>query len=226
MTLPYLLPILITAERSAYAVHPTQALIQLEKKTVKANIISKDYLNLRFVWLATAVFVTLLAVVSVKTVQGRVNLKAGQMPKEKIARKNFSSTDGQKFSLESMKGNIVVVNFFGAWCGYSKREAQWLSKLVGEQNNSQLKVVGMSVKDPRTNSQNLKLFVEGQNVNYPVVNDVEDQYFMDFVESTDVSVPQTLIYSRDGRLLAHFNGYNQQVGDAITTKVKEALAGK
>ena len=193
---------------------------------MKANIISKDHLNLRFVWLATAVFLTLLAVVSVKTAQGRVNVKAGQMPKEKIARKVFSPTDGSKFSLEAMKGNVVVVNFFGAWCGYSKREAQWLSKLVGEQNNSQLKVIGMSVKDPRTNPQNLKLFVEGQNVNYPVVNDVEDQYFMDFVESNDVSVPQTLIYSRDGRLLAHFNGYNQQVGDAITVKVKEALAGR
>ncbi len=193
---------------------------------MKANIILKDHLNPRFVWLATAVFLTLLAVISVKTVQGRVSAKVGQMPKEKIVRKIFSPTDGSKFSLESMKGNVVVVNFFGAWCGYSKREAQWLSKLVGEQNNSQLKVIGMSVKDLRTNSQNLKLFVEGQNVNYPVVNDVEDQYFMDFVESNDVSVPQTLIYSRDGRLLAHFNGYNQQVGDAITVKVKEALAGR
>ena len=193
---------------------------------MKINIISKDHLNPRFVWLATAVFLTLLAVISVKTVQGRVTAKVGQMPKETIVRKIFSPTDGSKFSLESMKGNVVVVNFFGAWCGHSKREAQWLSKLVGEQNNSQLKVIGMSVKDPRTNSQNLKLFVAGQNVNYPVVNDVEDQYFMDFVESNDVSVPQTLIYSRDGRLLAHFNGYNQQVGDAITVKVKDALAGK
>ena len=193
---------------------------------MKVNIISKDHFSPRFVWLVTAVFLTLLAVISVKTVQGRVNAKVGQMPKEKIVRKIFSPTDGSKFSLESMKGNVVVVNFFGAWCGHSKREAQWLSKLVGEQNNSQLKVIGMSVKDPRTNSQNLKLFVEGQNVNYPVVNDVEDQYFMDFVESNDVSVPQTLIYSRDGRLLAHFNGYNQQVGDAITVKVKEALAGR
>ena len=193
---------------------------------MKANIILKDHLNPRFVWLATAVFLTLLAVISVKTVQGRVSAKVGQMPKEKIFLKIFSPTDVSKFSLESMKGNVVVVNFFGAWCGHSKREAQWLSKLVGEQNNSQLKVIGMSVKDLRTNSQNLKLFVEGQNVNYPVVNDVEDQYFMDFVESNDVSVPQTLIYSRDGRLLAHFNGYNQQVGDAITVKVKEALAGR
>ncbi len=193
---------------------------------MKAKIISKDHLNLRFVWLATAVFVTLLAIVSVKTVQGRVNAKVGQSPKEKIARKNFSSTDGQKFSLDSMKGNVVVVNFFGAWCGYSKREAQWLSKLVGEENNSQLKVIGMSVKDLRTNSQNLKSFVEGQNVNYPVVKEVEDQAFMDFIDSNDVSVPQTLIYSRDGRLLAHFTGYNQQVGDAITVKVKDALAGK
>ncbi len=193
---------------------------------MKTTIILKDHLNLRFVGLATAIFLTLLVIVSVKTVQGRASVKAGQLPKEKIARKSFTANDGQRFSLESMKGNVVVVNFFGAWCGYSKREAQWLSKLVGEQKNDQLKVIGMSVKDPRTNSQNLKLFVEGQNVNYPVVNDVEDQYFMDFVESNDVSVPQTLIYSRDGRLLAHFNGYNQQVGDAITVKVKEALAGR
>ena len=98
MTLFYLLPILIIAERSAYAVHPTQALIQLERKTVKAKIISKDHLNLRFVWLATAVFLTLLAVVSVKTVQGRASVKAGQMPKEKIAHKIFSLEHSLRYS--------------------------------------------------------------------------------------------------------------------------------
>ena len=58
------------------------------------------------------------------------------------------------------------------------------------------------------------------------MSEVEDKYFVDFVDSTNVSVPQTLIYGRDGRLAAHYLGFNQQVGAEIEQKVKDELAKK
>lgn len=169
----------------------------------------------------------LFAVVSSgRVTQGQAEVKPGQVPKDKIAQRTFSATDGSKFTLGSMQGKVVVVHFFGTWCGYSKRQIPTINKLKDGNNNSELQVIGMSVKDPRSNSQAVKQFITDQQVHYPVVSEVEDKYFVDFVHSTDVSVPQTLVYGRDGRLLAHYKGFNAQVGNEIEQIVKTGLSNK
>jgi peroxiredoxin len=127
--------------------------------------------------------------------------------------------------LESKRGKVVVVQFLGTWCGISKRQVQSINKLKEEGQSQELQILGMSVKDPRANSQAVKQFISDQKVSYPIVADVDDKYFVDFVDSTNVSVPQTLIYGRDGRLVAHYVGFNPQVGTEIEQKVKDELAG-
>lgn len=148
------------------------------------------------------------------------------MPKPSVARQIFATTDGKKFSLEATRGKIVVLQFFGTWCGYSKRQIATNNKLSASQNSEELQVIGMAVKDSRSNSQALKQFITDQKIAYPVVGEVEDKHFVDFVNSSDVSVPQTLIYGRDGRLIAHYLGYNQQVGTEIEQKIAVELARK
>lgn len=182
--------------------------------------------QVKFLWLAILTTLVLLALFSFKIIHGRAEVKVGQMPKPTIARQIFSTLDGKKFSLESSRGKVTVVQFFGTWCGHSRRQASTINKLISDGPSNQLQVVGMSVKDVRSNSQAVKQFIANQNVSYPVVGEVDDKYFVDFIDSRDVSVPQTLIYGRDGRLLAHYRGYNQQVGQEIEQKVKAELANK
>ncbi len=158
--------------------------------------------------------------------QGLAEVKPGQAPKDKIAQRTFSATDGSKFTLGAMQGKVVVVHFFGTWCGYSKRQIPTINKLQDGNASGDLQVIGMSVKDPRSNSQAVKQFIADQQVRYPVVSEVEDKYFVDFVHSLDVSVPQTLVYGRDGRLLAHYKGFNAQVGNEIEEIVKMGLSIK
>lgn len=153
-------------------------------------------------------------------------IKEGQMPKSTIARQTFATTDGKKFSLQTTRGKVVVVQFFGTWCGISKRQVATNNKLLQSTSENDLQLIGMAVKDTRSNGQTLNQFVTEQKVGYSIVKDVDDKYFVDFVESRDVSVPQTLIYGRDGRLVAHYLGYNPQIGMEIEQKVKGELANK
>lgn len=186
----------------------------------------KSYLRSKLRWGGLLTFTILLTFLSVKLIQGRAEVKAGQMPKASVARQTFTATDGQRFSLESKRGKIVVIQFLGTWCGISKRQVPAINKLVQDASSNDLQVIGMSVKDPRSNSQAVKQFIADQKVSYPVVSDVEDKYFVDFVDSTNVSVPQTLIYGRNGRLVAHYIGFNQQVGSEIEQKIKAELSPK
>ena len=196
---------------------------------MKSNAIAlsrEHVLQSKLLWWIVLTFAVLLTCLSVKVIQGRAEVKAGQLPKPSVARQTFTSTDGQRFSLESKRGNVVVVQFLGTWCGISKRQVQAINKLREDGQSGDLQVMGMSVKDPRSNSQAVKQFISDQKVNYPIVSEVDDKYFVDFVDSTNVSVPQTLIYGRDGRLVAHYLGFNQQVGTEIEQKVKDELAKK
>lgn len=196
---------------------------------MKSNAIAltrENGLQSKLLWWVALTSAVLLTCLSVKVIQGRAEVKAGQLPKTSVARQTFTSTDGQRFSLESKRGKVVVLQFLGTWCGISKRQVQSINKLQENKQLEDLQVVGMSVKDPRSNSQAVKQFISDQKVSYPIVSGVEDKYFVDFVDSTNVSVPQTLIYGRDGRLVAHYLGFNQQVGTEIEQKVKDELAKK
>lgn len=196
---------------------------------MKLNAIALSRQNLlqsRILWLAILTSAVLLAVLSLKVIQGRAEVKSGQMPKATVARQIFTATNGKNFSLENNQGKVVVMQFLGTWCGYSKRQVPSINQLLGLAETGDLQVVGMSVKDPRSNSQAVKQFIAEQKVGYPVVSEVDDKYFMDFIDSNNVSVPQTLIYGRDGRLIAHYVGFNQQVGQEIEQKVKDELAKK
>ena len=144
------------------------------------------------------------------------------MPKSSVAHQTFTTIGGDKVSLDSRRGKIIVVVFFGTWCPISKQQFQAMPSILAEE----VQVVGMSVKDPRATPQMLLQFMTEQKVNYPVVKDVEDKHFMKFVGNQNVSVPQTVIYGRDGRIIAHFLGFNQQVGAEIGQKIKDELVKK
>lgn len=149
-------------------------------------------------------------------------LVIGQMPKSSVAHQTFTTIDGEKFSLDSRYGKIIVVVFFGTWCPISKQQFQALPNILAEE----VQVIGMAVKDPRSTPQTLQQFMTEQKVTYPIVKDVEDKHFMKFMDSKNVSVPQTVIYGRDGRIIAHFLGFNQQVGAEIGQKIKDELVKK
>lgn len=196
---------------------------------MKSNAIAllrENVSQTKLFWWVGLTFAILFTAFSIKVIQGHAEVKAGQLPKPSIARQSFTSTDGQRFSLESRRGKVIVVQFLGTWCGISKRQVQSINKLKVEGESQDLQVLGMSVKDPRSNSQAVKQFISDQKVSYPIVGEVDDKYFVDFVDSTNVSVPQTLIYGRDGRLAAHYVGFNPQVGAEIEQKVKDELARK
>jgi peroxiredoxin len=150
-------------------------------------------------------------------------LVVGQLPPSSLARHTYTTTEGKRFSLETMRGKVLVLHFFGPWCDISRRQVQAINNFLAGSNAEELQVIGMSVKDSRSTPLIFLQFMTDQKVTYWVVQDVPDKHFAEFVNSKDISVPQTLIYGRDGRVIAHFLGYNQQVGAEIEQKIKDAL---
>ena len=150
--------------------------------------------------------------------------KIGKLPKDSVARRQVTSLDGRHFSLAALRGQVVVLDFFAVWCGNSRAHLPTITRFTADDYQHGLQIIGLSIQE-RTTKDQLAQFITDQKIAYPV-GFVTDTVFSEYVESRDVSVPQTLIYGRDGRLVRHFNGHSTEIDAAITSIVKSELEKK
>jgi thiol-disulfide isomerase/thioredoxin len=148
--------------------------------------------------------------------------KIGRLPKDSIASHPLRTFDGRQFSLAELRGRVVVLDFFAVWCGHSKRHIPTLTRFSDEDRQRGLQIIGLAVQDSESTSERISQFIKDFKIAYPV-GVIKDHIFSDYVESRDVSVPQTLVYGRDGRLVAHFNGHDPQVDAELTATIRREL---
>lgn len=151
--------------------------------------------------------------------------KLGRLPKDSVANNPIRTLDGQKFTLAELRGKVVVLSFFAIWCGHSKRHMPALTKYGPEYESRGLQIIGQAVKDGDSTPERVSQFIRDYKIQYPV-GLVKDPVFSDYVDSKDVSVPQTLVYGRDGRLVGHFSGHDAGVESELDATIQRALNEK
>ena len=58
-----------------------------------------------------------------------IALMAGSKDKEPAPRFSATTTSGEKFTNDSIKGKVVLLEFWTTWCGYCADEAEFVDKL-------------------------------------------------------------------------------------------------
>jgi peroxiredoxin len=152
-----------------------------------------------------------------------ISPRIGQLPESRLAQQNLRTLDGREVNLQAMRGHVVVLNFFAIWCGYCRRQVAALARYGEPEYREGLRIIGLSIQDASSSPRQVEEFVRRQGLSYPV-GFIPDRLFGRFVASKDVSVPQTLVYGRDGRLAGHFQGFDAQVADRMTTVIAAELA--
>jgi len=119
------------------------------------------------------------------------------------------------FSLEAQEGSVVVVNFWGSWCGPCRAEAPMLQHAYEYFQAEGVVFVGVAIKDIERDSLN---FIEEFQITYPNVMDyggeVEDLYRVD-------GVPETFVIDRDGNIQKFFYARPREV--ELYAAIQEAL---
>jgi thiol-disulfide isomerase/thioredoxin len=150
-------------------------------------------------------------------------VKVGKAPKDSLAKRQLRTLDGKQFTLAGLRGQVVVLDFFAVWCGHSKMHIPTLTRFGDEDLGRGLQIIGFAVEDSETTPERIGQFVKDLNITYPV-GTIQDAVFSSYVQSKDVSVPQTLVYGRDGRLVAHFAGHDSKIDAELTETIKRELA--
>jgi thiol-disulfide isomerase/thioredoxin len=137
----------------------------------------------------------------------------------KPANLNFTLKDmaNKDLSLSSLKGKVVLLDFWATWCGPCKIEIPWFIEFQQKYGKDGLQVVGVSIDDTL---DKLKPYVAQMKMNYTVLqgldhDDLQDAYGPLF------GIPVTVLISRDGRKCAKHVGLSSK--DAFEKEIKSLL---
>lgn len=73
----------------------------------------------------------------------------GSKGKEPAPRFNATTTTGEKFNNESIKGKVVLLEFWTTWCGYCEQERPFVERLNDEFGNKGLIVLAVNVGESK-----------------------------------------------------------------------------
>jgi len=115
-----------------------------------------------------------------------------------------TTVTGQHLSLSQLRGNTVVVNFWGSWCAPCRAEAPALGELARQLRPNGVRFVGVDIRDEPDSAV---AFMQQFNVGYPSLSDPEDEIALDFRSTVPpADIPTTLVIDRSGRIAARIFG--------------------
>jgi thiol-disulfide isomerase/thioredoxin len=122
----------------------------------------------------------------------------------------FKDLQGKDLALASLKGKVVVVNFWATWCDPCRVEIPWLIRLQQTYASKGFTLLGVamdeegkSVVDPFVQSTHFDVGGEQLAMNYPIVlgnDEIADKF------GGMLGLPTSIVISRDGKIAKRYIG--------------------
>ncbi len=113
----------------------------------------------------------------------------------------LASNSGKPVNLDSLKGQIVLVNFWASWCGPCRKEMPILEQLHKQYKSMGFTMVGVNVEPNSTDAIN---WLKSTPVSFPILFDVDSKVSKLYqVEG----MPNTVILDRKGNVRYIHRGY-------------------
>lgn len=139
-------------------------------------------------------------------------------------RKNFAPEfsarlrNGQEINLDTLKGKVVLLDFWGTWCSTCRVSLPRLKDLAAKTDPAKVAIISIDEGDPQPKWEQ---FVQEHGMSWFQVYDGDRSLYRAFAVD---AFPRYFVLSRDGIILEQFKGWNQNGDSTITDAIARALA--
>lgn len=108
---------------------------------------------------------------------------------------NLIDLDGKQWTIQNLRGKVVVLNFWASWCAPCIDELPFLNDLASssEAEKGKLIILGVNFKE---STPAIQRFLNEHSFRYPIVVDKTGDHFKKW---TDGIMPTTVLIGQDGR---------------------------
>lgn len=134
------------------------------------------------------------------------------LPNEPAPEISLPSPSGELISLSSMKGKLVLIDFWASWCGPCVKEQPELKEIYQQYSTSgEFEILGVSLDRKKENWENA---IHRYGIIWPQVSDLK--YWMSPVtENYDINdLPYNVLVDKEGKMIA-FDLHGQELKDFI-----------
>lgn len=127
----------------------------------------------------------------------------------------LDTPEGTPFSLSSLKGQVVVIDFWASWCGPCRRENPHMVELYKELNSKGVEFFGVSLDK---NKDKWLKAIEDDGLTWNHVLDIKDEKSFAAKLYGINSIPATVLIDQNGVIVA-----NKVFGDELKVEIEKLL---
>jgi peroxiredoxin len=125
--------------------------------------------------------------------------------------------------LSSLRGRVVLLDFFWSQCAHCRDHAPHMVELYNELSKRGLVILGLAT-DTQDKSADVKAFMRDLKINYPV-GFITNELVAYYTDSHNHGVPQMVLFGPDGKMARRLIGWDEKNGkdlrDAILAQLQK-----
>jgi peroxiredoxin len=131
---------------------------------------------------------------------------------------NLPSPEGTNIALSSLKGKIVLVDFWASWCGPCRKEMPNVVKAYAKYKDKGFEIYGVSLDQDK---ERWAQAIKQDGITWPQVSDLKQWDCEPAKQYGVTSIPATFLLDKEGKIIA-----KNLRGEELEKAIENALAGK
>lgn len=130
-------------------------------------------------------------------------------------------TDGNKITLSSLRGRVVMLQFTASWCGVCRKEMPHIEQRIWQRHkdNPQFALIGIDRDEPL---ETVKKFAEKTGITYPMALDPGADIFALYAER-EAGITRNILIDREGRIIKTTRLYNIEEFNSLVEAIDREL---
>ena len=147
--------------------------------------------------------------------------KEGKAPSPSLAPDfTLKTLDGREMTLSTLKGKVVLLDFWATWCAPCRAAIPHLINLQKTYQEKGVEVIGMNMD--KGDVETVRRFVKSMDIPYPITltpEEVSRNYGV-------TGIPTTILIDKEGRIRQKLLGFNSEISKQITSTIVELTQEK